>query len=200
MTWLNRTHFGDCRETMRKMIAAGVRVNCIVTSPPYWNLRNYGHPGQLGLEKTPEEYIANMVEVFRLARDLLADDGVLWLNLGDSYQDKSLCMIPSRVATALQKDGWYLRSMMPWVKRNCMPESAEDRPATAIEYIFMLTKSKRYFYDHHAVRRMAAASSEARWDQNIDDQRGSDRANGGGRTSKEGIAADILDLTAGGMP
>ena len=85
MTWLNRTHFGDCRESMRKMIAAGVRVNCIVTSPPYFGLRDYGHPGQLGLEKTPEEYVANMVEVFRLARDLLADDGTLWLNLGDSY-------------------------------------------------------------------------------------------------------------------
>lgn len=183
MTWLNRTHFGDCRDSMRKMIAAGVRVNCIVTSPPYWNLRNYGHPCQLGLEKTPEEYIANMVEVFRLARDLLADDGVLWLNLGDSYLDKSLCMIPSRVSMALQDDGWYLRSMLPWIKRNCMPESIEDRPATAIEYIFMLTKSRRNFYDHQAVRRVATASSEARWNQDIANQRGSDRANGGGKTN-----------------
>jgi DNA modification methylase len=81
----NRCIVGDCRSTMRALVEAGVRVQTVVTSPPYWGLRNYGVDGQLGLEPTPGEYIANMVEVFRLVRDLLADDGTLWLNMGDSY-------------------------------------------------------------------------------------------------------------------
>ena len=102
--------FGDCRDTMRKWAADGVRVQTCVTSPPYFGLRDYGHDGQIGLEQTPEEYIKAMVEVFRCVRDVLADDGTLWLNLGDSYgAGKQLFGIPWRVAFALQADGWYLR-------------------------------------------------------------------------------------------
>ena len=82
---MNKTFFGDCRTTMRDLKARGVRVQCCVTSPPYYGLRDYGHTGQIGLEKTPAEYVAALVEVFEGVRDLLADDGVLWLNLGDSY-------------------------------------------------------------------------------------------------------------------
>ena len=163
-------------------------VHCTVTSPPYYGLRNYGVEGQIGLEKTPEEYVQKLVEVFREVRRVLRDDGTLWLNLGDSYaggggssghtsetknfgrttesygavatngkvpnglKPKDLCMIPARVALALQADGWWLRSQIPWLKRNSMPESCNDRPSSAVEYIYLLTKSKDYFYDIDAIR------------------------------------------------
>ena len=166
------------------MFADGVRVQTCVTSPPYFGLRDYGHPGQLGLENTPAEYVANLVEVFRLVRDLLADDGTLWLNLGDSYandgkwggassgkhvdalhgntsigrgkketglKEKDLIGIPWRVAFALQADGWFLRQDIIWAKPNPMPESVTDRCTKSHEYIFLLSKSARYFYDHEAV-------------------------------------------------
>jgi len=157
-------------------------VHCCVTSPPYWGLRDYGEPGQLGLESTPEEYVENMVKVFRDVRRVLRDDGTLWLNLGDSYngsqqtggtnsisgkggsqphggilkqapglKPKDLVGIPWRVAFALQADGWWLRSDIIWAKPNPMPESVTDRPTKAHEYIFLLTKSQRYFYDADAV-------------------------------------------------
>ena len=166
----------------------GESIQCVVTSPPYWGLRDYGIPGQLGLEKTPEEYVANMVEVFRFIWKKLRKDGVIWLNLGDSYynyrpggvaqskqtiakhngavvsesakrglqqdglKEKDLCMIPARVALALQADGWYLRSEIVWFKRNPMPESVTDRPTKAHEMIYLLTKSPKYYYDQEAVR------------------------------------------------
>ena len=187
---MNRVIFGDCRDTMRDLKAQGVRVQCCVTSPPYYGLRDYGHPGQIGLEKTPAEYVAALVEVFECARDLLADDGVLWLNLGDSYagyhgnknselptsstngwtngynenkrgsarpQDiglkpKDLIGIPWRVAFALQAAGWYLRQDIIWHKPNPMPESVRDRCTKAHEYIFLLTKGPRYFFDAAAMR------------------------------------------------
>jgi DNA modification methylase len=180
-------------------------VQCCITSPPYWGLRNYGNAAQLGLEKTPEEYVANMVAVFREVRRVLKNDGVLWLNLGDTYagdrgavargkhcgkniaaaqlQQPNRCMtvsrrrdnepcprsdvqvaglkpkdmvgIPWRVAFALQADGWYLRSDIIWSKPNPMPESIKDRPTKAHEYIFLLTKSERYFYNADAIREPA---------------------------------------------
>jgi DNA modification methylase len=184
---VNRTFFGDCRETLRKL---DVRVQCCVTSPPYYGLRDYGHPGQLGMEKTPAEYVAAMVEVFSCVRDVLADDGVLWLNLGDSYaanrtyqvpstkggakhgggqsaggrgsvvpdglKPKDLIGIPWRVAFALQEAGWYLRQDIIWHKPNAMPESVTDRCTKAHEYLFMLTKSAKYYYDAEAVKEPAA--------------------------------------------
>ena len=185
---------GDCRESMRELIAHGMKVQMCVTSPPYFGLRDYGHDGQLGLESTPAEYVANMVEVFGLVRDLLADDGVLWLNLGDSYarsagddstkvtdggmktgrtgigeklfrsgnnkpplglKPKDLIGIPWRVAFALQADGWYLRQDIIWSKPNPMPESVTDRCTKSHEYIFMLTKSARYYYDNDAIKEPA---------------------------------------------
>ncbi len=136
-----------------------------ITSPPYWGLRDYGEAGQIGLEPTPEEYVAKLVEVFREARRVLRDDGTLWLNLGDSYassprgdktgcglKPKDLCGIPWRVALALQAEGWYLRSDIIWSKPNPMPESVTDRPTKAHEYIFLLTKRSRYYFDADAVR------------------------------------------------
>ena len=185
---MNRVLFGDCRDTMRDLKAQGVRAQCCVTSPPYFGLRDYGHPGQIGLEKTPSEFVAAMVEVFAGVRDLLADDGVLWLNLGDSYnaagrtghgtrqgfkqgtnrasaekadncrpnvdklKPKDLIGIPWLVAFALQADGWYLRQDIIWHKPNPMPESVTDRCTKAHEYIFLLSKSERYFFNNDAVR------------------------------------------------
>lgn len=184
---MNICHIGDCRDSMRKLIAQGVKVQTCVTSPPYFGLRDYGHPGQLGLEQTPQEYVSNMVEVFSLVRDLLSDDGTLWLNLGDSYatgttagrqqgkrglgantqnaQDlvprigtpeglktKDLIGVPWRVAFALQADGWYLRQDIIWHKPNPMPESVTDRCTKAHEYIFLLSKSERYYFNNEAIK------------------------------------------------
>ena len=156
-------------------------VQCCVTSPPYWALRDYGTDGQLGLEKTPEEYVAKMVEVFRQVKRVLRDDGTLWLNLGDSYasggngvgsgkqltnrgswvqprkapvglKPKDLVGIPWLVAFALRADGWYLRSDIIWSKCNPMPGSQQDRPTTAHEYVFLLSKSRKYYYDGEAIK------------------------------------------------
>lgn len=130
------------------------------TSPPYWKLRDYGHPDQLGQERTPEEYVANLVEVFRELRRTLSDSGSLWLNLGDTYLKKELLGLPWRVALALQADGWHLRSDIIWEKTNVLPSSVKDRPVTSHEYLFLLTKSFDYFYDREALREPA---EWARW-------------------------------------
>src|SRR5690606_12445567 len=185
---MNKIIQGDVIETLRSL-PDGIVHTC-VTSPPYWGLRDYGVPGQIGLEPSPEEYIEKMVEVFREVRRVLRDDGTLWLNLGDSYvsngrkqtgrndetrkddnfhggvkswgnrtkfkvehnlKPKDLVGIPWRVAFALQADGWYLRSDIIWHKPNAMPESVKDRPTKAHEYIFLLAKSPRYYYDADAI-------------------------------------------------
>ena len=155
-------------------------IDCCITSPPYWNLRDYGVEGQLGLEKTPEEYVAKMVEVFREVKRVLKKEGILWLNLGDSYAnkkvgntetrihkkavqssykkgksglpDKNLVGIPWRVAFALQADGWYLRQDIIWAKPNPMPESVTDRCTKSHEYIFLLTKTSRYYFDGESIK------------------------------------------------
>ena len=212
---MNKVFFGDCRDTMRDLIAQGVKVQMCVTSPPYFGLRDYGHPGQLGLEATPDEFVAAMVEVFALVRELLADDGVLWLNLGDSYnaagrtghgtrqgfkqgtnrasaekadncrpsvetlKPKDLIGIPWRVAFALQADGWYLRQDIIWHKPNPMPESVTDRCTKAHEYLFLLSKSERYYFDGRAIAQPIADSSKERLAQpNLPNQQGSDRVPG----------------------
>ena len=188
---MNIIEFGDCRETMRRWAMFGFKAQMCVTSPPYFGLRDYGHPGQIGLEQTPEQYIAAMVEVFRCVRDVLADDGTLWLNIGDSYagsnkgvmadgsvvggkkqrtnqgtiigsipktakiegyKNKDLIGIPWMLAFALRADGWYLRQDIIWHKPNPMPESVRDRCTKAHEYIFLLSKSERYFFDAEAMR------------------------------------------------
>jgi DNA modification methylase len=191
---MNKIEFGDCRETMRRWAADGVKVQTCVTSPPYFGLRDYGHEGQIGLEQTPEQYIAAMVEVFRCVRDVLADDGTLWLNIGDSYaaaggaqvqgtkqtkgsqagawngetrkpppgiKTKDLIGIPWMLAFALRADGWYLRQDIIWHKPNPMPESVRDRCTKAHEYIFLLSKSERYFYDHEASKEKAVSEKPA---------------------------------------
>ena len=177
----NKIYQGDALEVLRTMPKESI--HCVVTSPPYWGLRDYGIEGQLGLEKTPEEYIEKMVEIFREVKRVLRSDGSCWINLGDSYagsgspggdfrdgkggdeylrpynrkgsglKPKDLCGIPWRVALALQADGWFLRSAMPWVKRSAMPESVNDRPASALEYMFLLTKSQKYYFDMDAIRK-----------------------------------------------
>lgn len=173
---------GDALEELAK-IPDGI-FNMCVTSPPYWGLRDYGKDGQIGLEKSPEEYIEKLVAIFREVRRTLRDDGTLWLNLGDSYagiggmgswvdrkakrgmvkindyyrnkpikglKPKDLCMIPARVALALQADGWWLRQDIIWHKPNPMPESVKDRCTKSHEYIFLLSKSIKYYYDYNAI-------------------------------------------------
>jgi DNA modification methylase len=167
-------------------------VNCCVTSPPYYGLRDYGVDGQIGLESTPEQYIEKMVAVFREVRRVLRDDGTLWLNLGDSYsggsgchaggsdkqnsnigatnsflpnksgvglKPKDLIGIPWMLAFALRADGWYLRQDIIWAKPNQMPESVRDRCTKSHEYIFLLTKSARYWYDAEAIQEPIADST-----------------------------------------
>jgi hypothetical protein len=143
-------YHGDCREVLRSL--PDKSINCCVTSPPYWGLRDYGT--SLGMEPTPAEYVAEMVGLFSEVRRVLAEDGTLWLNLGDSYETKQLIGIPWRVAFALQADGWLLRSDIIWHKPNPMPESVTDRPTKAHEYVFLLAKNERYYYDAEAIREL----------------------------------------------
>ena len=211
----------DCLTALKEMESESVQ--CCVTSPPYWGLRDYGVEGQLGLEKTPEEYVAKMVDVFREVRRVLKDDGTLWLNLGDSYaangisgldlqgatstvgkanprshhkkkvpaglKPKDLVGIPWRVAFALQADGWYLRQDIIWSKPNPMPESVTDRCTKSHEYIFLLTKSARYYYDNEAVKEKQAESSAERalygWNGRNDDGSNGARTGSGIRKMKE---------------
>jgi site-specific DNA-methyltransferase (adenine-specific) len=148
----------DCLDGLRTL--ADGSIQCCVTSPPYWGLRDYGRDGQIGLEATPEAYVERLVEVFREVKRVLRGDGTCWLNLGDSYgSGKQLVGIPWRVAFALQADGWYLRQDIVWHKPNPMPESVRDRCTKAHEYVFLLTKSGRYFYDAEAVSEPSAEMS-----------------------------------------
>ena len=154
---------------LRLPFADGIAQTC-VTSPPYYGLRDYGHADQIGLEKTYTQYVASIVAVMREVWRVLKDDGTLWLNLGDSYsgsgkgngKPKDMLGIPWRVAFALQDDGWYLRSDIIWSKPNPMPESVTDRPTKAHEYVFLLAKQERYFYDAAAIREPAKKESLAR--------------------------------------
>lgn len=167
---IDHCYQGDCRDVMRSLIADGVRVQCIVTSPPYWGLRDYGVAGQLGMEPTLREFIANMVEVFDLCRELLADDGTLWMNMGDGYiaskadgiKPKELTGQPWRLAFALQDAGWYLRQGIVWHKPNPMPESARDRCTKAHEDLFLLTRSEKYYYDFAAMQEPVSGGAHAR--------------------------------------
>lgn len=175
---------GDALTALRRM--PGESVRAIVTSPPYWGLRDYDIAGQIGLEANLQQFINALVSVFAEARRVLTDDGTLWLNIGDGYtsgsrayrasdkknparametrpptpeglKSKDLLGIPWRLAFALQADGWYLRSEVIWNKPNAMPESVKDRPTRSHEHIFMLTKSDRYHYDWDAMREGADA-------------------------------------------
>ena len=146
---------GDCIESMRGL--PDQSVHTCVTSPPYFGLRDYGYDGQIGLEPTPDAFVAKLAEVFREVRRVLRDDGTLWLNLGDSYGvGKQMLGIPWRVAFALQSDGWCLRQDIIWHKPNPMPESVTDRCTKAHEYIFLLSKSQRYYFDADAIKEPSA--------------------------------------------
>ena len=165
---------GDVRQTLQKLETESV--HCVVTSPPYWGLRDYGSEGQLGLEETPEEYIGNMVEVFKEVKRVLRKDGTLWLNLGDGFLDKQLVGMPWRVALALQADGWWLRNDIIWSKPNPMPEPVKDRLTKSHEYIFLFTKSKSYYYDHEAIKEPYSESSIERINQvTFNSQAGGDK-------------------------
>ena len=223
---MNKIEFGDCRETMRKWAADGVKAQTCVTSPPYYGLRDYGHEGQIGLEETPEEYIAAMVEVFRCVWDVLEDNGTLWLNIGDSYynyrpgkgqalvkqsvanndqdlpqtcarrgnkleglKEKDLIGIPWMLAFALRADGWYLRQDIIWHKPNPMPESVQDRCTKAHEYIFLLSKSQKYYYDIDAIKEEAHTTDDS--NRNRDESR---LNNTPGRTRMAGLTTNHYEM------
>jgi len=189
---------GDALEVLRGLPSESV--HCCITSPPYWGLRDYGVEGQLGLEDTPEEYVENLVAIFREVKRVLRDDGTLWLNLGDCHygssmtggtnsiessakrkgrmfkkpsnctskqgksqlKPKDLVGIPWMVAFALRADGWYLRQDIIWHKPNPMPESVTDRPTKAHEYVFLLTRKKKYFYDAEAIKEKQSGKIKTR--------------------------------------
>lgn len=190
MQYLNRIIEANCIEGL-KSLPEGIVDTC-VTSPPYWGLRDYGNDQQLGLEKTPEEFISNLIEVFREVKRVLKNDGTLWVNIGDSYcstapgtmsaglaeggvfknitkatatsrksmrpqtpagmKPKDLVGIPWMLAFALRSDGWYLRQDIIWAKKNCMPESVTDRCTKSHEYIFLLSKSPKYYFDYESIK------------------------------------------------
>ncbi|KQO38052.1 DNA methyltransferase [Acidovorax sp. Leaf84] len=208
-SWLNRCHFGDVRAVLRQMIADGVQVDTIVTSPPYWGLRSYlpaEHPDkqyEIGSEPTLAEFLAGMVEVFDLARQVLKPEGTAWVNMGDSYagswgsqgrdyggigvsamsarqvaasqrkasgtgtirdrgiKPKDLMGQPWRLAFALQDAGWWLRQDIIWHKPNPMPESIKDRCTKAHEYLFLLAKSERYYFDQASIRTPLSPETKA---------------------------------------
>lgn len=147
-------------------------VQAVITSPPYWRLRDYGFAGQLGLEKTPREFIRNQVKVMRQVRRVLKDDGTLWLNMGDAHVTgkvhqrgfplKGKMMMPHRLAIALQDDGWIVRQDIVWHKQQPQPETVNDRPTTAHEFFFLLSKSDRYYYDAEAIAEPSSESTNAR--------------------------------------
>jgi DNA modification methylase len=210
---MNRIEFGDCRETLRRWAAQGVKAQMCVTSPPYFGLRSYlpaehsDKPLEIGLEQTPDQFISGLVDVFRAVRDVLADDGTLWVNIGDSYaqaggrgeqgatsqrkgrsnveaqrkrsnmkppaglKPKDLIGIPWMLAFALRADGWYLRQDIIWHKPNPMPESVRDRCTKAHEYVFLLSKSERYFFDSEAMLEDATTNAPHKhWAEREHDQ------------------------------
>lgn len=151
---------GDALAVLRTLPSESVQ--CCVTSPPYYGLRDYGVEGQAGLEASPEAYIANMVEIFREVRRALRSDGTLWLNIGDSYGNKNRHMIPARVALALKADTWWLRDEIVWHKPRTTPAPVTDRTVSAHEMVYLLTKSPRYFYDWAAIEEPAAYAGAVR--------------------------------------
>ena len=195
---MEKVLLGDAAEQLRTLEAESV--NACVTSPPYYNLRDYGAPGQIGMEATVEEYIENLVKVFREVWRVLRPDGTLWVNIGDSYATRSgpqpptntrnstghtrkrppsgfkykdLIGVPWLLAFALRADGWYLRQDIVWNKSNCMPESVRDRCTKSHEFIFLLSKAERYYFNAEAISEPITGASTKRYLQNVDQQAGS---------------------------
>ncbi len=225
----NKIFEGDCIEGMRTL--PDQSINCCVTSPPYFGLRDYGQDGQIGLEETPEAFVARLVDVFREVKRVLKDDGTLWLNLGDSYagsgkganpdgtvhhsalnakqgthkgtiegnkkpqkaheiglKPKDLIGIPWMVAFALRADGWYLRQDIIWHKPNPMPESVTDRCTKSHEYIFLLSKSKQYYYDHEAIKQESIEPVRVREKNNGESAVDTKMRGHGGNCGNDGMA------------
>ena len=199
---------GNCIDKIKEL--EDNSIDCVVSSPPYFGLRDYGTDEQFGLEKTYQDYLANTVKVFETFKTKLKDTATIWWNVGDSYssgsrtsttnqslrgnkdygvtrtpvqndiKEKDLLMIPNRVAIALQEAGWYIRSEIIWHKPNPMPESVKDRPTSCHEKIWLITKNKKYYYDAEAIKEPITDTTAIRLLQkNIDNQKGSSRANGG---------------------
>lgn len=223
-------HIGDVIETLKSF--EDESINCVVTSPPYWGLRDYGVRGQIGLEKTPTEYVESIANVFSEIHRVLRKDGTVWLNLGDSYvgggrnagnskphpkgykglehlgntvrpenfglPSKNLVGIPWRVALRLQELGWYLRADIIWHKPNPMPESVQDRPTKAHEYLFLLTKSESYLYDAEAIAEPITDSTAIRLLQNVADQKGSDRVPGKTNGRMKAVGRKPFNSSMGG--
>ena len=215
---------GDVRQKLKEL--PDKSVHCCVTSPPYFGLRDYGEDGQIGLEDTPEQFVANMIEVFREVWRVLRDDGTLWLNLGDSYsgsgkgpagnlgathnerwlehkhsaivpnglKPKDLIGIPWRVAFALQADGWYLRQDIIWHKPNPMPESVTDRCTKSHEYIFLLSKSRQYYFDNEAIKEPAKYAGDDRGSR-TDNRRGTIMNSISGVTAETRNKRDVWTVT-----
>ena len=187
------TQTGNCLDILPTMEAGSV--NCCVTSPPYFGLRDYGNDEQIGLEETPEAFVESMVNVFSEVKRVLADDGTLWLNLGDSYgKGKQLLGIPWRVAFALQQDGWYLRQDIIWSKPNPMPESVTDRCTKAHEYIFLLSKRAKYYYDAEAVAEPAIYAGDDRGAR-TDSRRGTECNSMSGKTGETRNKRSVWEVT-----
>lgn len=180
---------GDARQVLANF--PDEHFQCVVTSPPYWGLRDYGIEGQIGAETNVDDYLADLVALFREVRRTLRSDGTLWLNIGDSYtsggrtwrdtdaknkgrgmdyraptpeglKPKDLIGVPWKLAFALQADGWYLRTDIIWNKPNCQPESVKDRPTRSHEYVFLFSKAERYFYDWEAVKEPATDAKQGK--------------------------------------
>lgn len=189
MTIFERLISGDAVEQLRTLDAESVHT--CVTSPPYFGLRDYGIKGQIGLEPTPQEYLERLVPVFREVRRVLRKDGTLWLVIGDSYcrkncrslKNKDLLGIPWALAIALRTDGWYLRQDIVWHKPNAMPEGVRDRCTRSHEYIFLLSKSERYYFDADAIRESFITPTRS-----------------GERRSYPSGCASSFDLDAGHLP
>jgi len=163
---------GNCEHVLRQLTPQSV--DTCLTSPPYWNLRDYGNDGQLGQEETPQQYADRLVAVFREVRQVLKETGTVWLNVGDAYnhighvpyrsgwqRPKQLCLVPYRVALALQDDGWWVRNVAVWYKSNALPASVTDRLTNRWEPVFLLAKSEDYFFDLDAIRVKAKTDDSA---------------------------------------
>lgn len=170
---LDTVYTGDALDVLRGLPDGSV--NCCVTSPPYYALRDYGMDGQIGRESSPKEYVSRLTEVFAEVRRVLRPDGTLWLNLGDTYagrgeeeiKPKDLIGIPWMAAFALRDDGWYLRNDIIWMKENPMPESVKDRCTRCHEHIFLFSKSKQYFFDYKAISEPVTESTKERLKRGI---------------------------------
>ena len=214
---MNRILLGDSIDTLTTLPDRSV--DCCVTSPPYYGLRDYGTDGQIGTEGTPEAYIQRLVEVFREVHRILRNDGTLWVNIGDSYagsgrgawanktaqketyapdtakkktwngiKAKDLIGIPWMLAFALRADGWYLRQDIVWHKPSCMPESVRDRCTKSHEYVFLLSKSARYYFDASAIKEKAVSR-----DSSLRDRDSTKLNNTPGRTRMKGLVKNDYD-------